>query len=146
MIMKKIISRSDKQTIAIGKELGTACKGGEIFALYGNLGAGKTCLTQGIAKGIGVKNKVNSPTFVIMKMYPVKGHKTIKHFCHIDAYRLSKPQELKAIGALDYIHQSDTITVIEWPERIKKILPKKVISIILKTNPLRPNDRILTKK
>ncbi len=146
MIMKKIISHSNKQTTAIGKELGAGCQGGEVFALYGNLGAGKTCLAQGIAKGLRLKNKVNSPTFVIMKMYPIKRHKTIKHFCHIDAYRLSKPQELKAIGALDYIHQSDTVTVIEWPEKIKKILPKKTISIILKNNPPNPNDRILTKK
>ncbi|HNX11151.1 MAG TPA: tRNA (adenosine(37)-N6)-threonylcarbamoyltransferase complex ATPase subunit type 1 TsaE [bacterium] len=139
--MTKIISRSDKQTESLGKKLGAACQGGEVFALFGDLGAGKTCLTQGIAKSLGLKSKVNSPTFVIMKMYEVKKHKSIKHFYHIDAYRLSSAQELEAIGALDYLNQPDTVSVIEWPERIKKVLPAKAQKIKLKINHRRLSER-----
>jgi len=144
--MTKIISQSDKQTEAFGYKLGRVCAGGEIFALSGDLGAGKTCLSQGIAKGLGLKTKVNSPTFVIMKMYKVSGHKTVKHLCHIDAYRLSSARELEAIGALDYLKQSDTVTIIEWPERIKAILPKETIKIDLKINHHKLSERVLTKR
>lgn len=144
--MIKIISQSDKQTEAFGFKLGRTCIGGEIFALSGDLGAGKTCLSQGIAKGLGLKTKVNSPTFVIMKMYKVSGHKSVKHLCHIDAYRLSTAKELEAIGALDYFKQPDTVTIIEWPEKIKTVLPKKAIRIDLKINHNRLSERVLTKK
>jgi tRNA threonylcarbamoyladenosine biosynthesis protein TsaE len=129
--MKTIITNSAKQTSALGKNLGKSCRGGEILALSGNLGAGKTCFTQGLAKGLGIKRIINSPTFVIMKVYNVKKN-GIKKFCHIDAYRLKSADDLIAIGANEYLNRADTVTIIEWAEKIKKLLPKNTTKISLK--------------
>lgn len=122
--MEKIITRSEKETLAYGKKLAQKCRGGEIFGLIGNLGAGKTILAKGLAKGLGIKSMVNSPTFVIMKIHNLRGQKNIKKFCHIDAYRLKSAKDLEAIGALDYLNRADTVTLIEWADRVKKILPR----------------------
>lgn len=125
--MDTFISQSEKETLAFGKTLGQSLKGGEIIALSGDLGSGKTKLSQGIALGLAVKKKVNSPTFVIIKKYP--GRKTL---IHIDAYRLTNATDLINIGWDDFIN-SDTVILIEWPERIKKILPAKTIWIKIKS-------------
>ena len=129
--MIKIVTKSKKETLLLGKTLATACQGGEIFGLTGDLGAGKTCLAQGLAQGLGVKGIVNSPTFVVMKIYNIKGKK-IKKLCHIDAYRLRTSADLEAIGAQEYFGRPDTVTVIEWAEIINRILPKKTITVKLK--------------
>lgn len=118
--MKEFITNSPEETFLIGEELGKACQGGEVLLLLGNLGAGKTCLTQGIARGLGVKTKVNSPTFNIMKVYKIK----IGLLCHIDAYRLNSGRDLEMIGIDDYLGKKDTVVVIEWAERVKDIWPK----------------------
>jgi tRNA threonylcarbamoyladenosine biosynthesis protein TsaE len=97
--------------------------------LSGDLGAGKTVFNRGFAAGLGIKRNINSPTFVLMKVYPVKKHPTIKHFCHIDAYRLKSARDLEAIGAQDYIGKKDSICFIEWPEKIIKVLPKKIVVV-----------------
>jgi tRNA threonylcarbamoyladenosine biosynthesis protein TsaE len=125
----KIITNSEKETFDFAKSLAVKARGGEVYALSGNLGAGKTVFTRGFAIGLGVKHNVNSPTFVLMKVYPVKKHQTIKHFCHIDAYRLKSSADLEAIGALDYFGKKDAICFIEWPENIKKLLKNNAIYI-----------------
>jgi len=143
--MKKIITNSEKQTFNVGKKLSKSLKGGEVLALSGNLGAGKTVLIKGIASGLGIKKPVTSPTFVLMKVYNVKNSKIkIKQLVHIDCYRTSGKDEIEAIGALDYFNQPDTITVIEWAEKIKNILPKKTINIKIKIGKL--NKREITIK
>jgi len=128
----KIITNSEKETFDLAKFLAQKAKGGEVYALSGNLGAGKTVFARGFAAGLGIKRNVNSPTFVLMKVYPVKKHKIIKEVCHIDAYRLKTEKDLEAIGALEYFNRKDAVCLIEWPERIKKILPRarriKIIS------------------
>ncbi|MEI7452338.1 MAG: tRNA (adenosine(37)-N6)-threonylcarbamoyltransferase complex ATPase subunit type 1 TsaE [Candidatus Falkowbacteria bacterium] len=130
--MEKFISHSQKDTFEFGKQLARTCCGGEVFALNGDLGAGKTCLSQGLAAGLKIKGPVNSPTFVIMKIYKVSGHKTINHFCHIDAYRITSADDLEAIGATDYLGRADTVSVIEWAGQVRGILPKKSIKIEIK--------------
>ncbi len=117
-------TENSRETYQLGQALAQSFAGGEVLALLGDLGAGKTCLTQGIAQGLGIKQKINSPTFVIMKVYNIKGRAGIKKFCHIDAYRLNSHQDLVAIGALDYLNRADTVTVIEWAEKVKKIWPQ----------------------
>jgi tRNA threonylcarbamoyladenosine biosynthesis protein TsaE len=129
--MKKVTS-SEKETFAFASYLAIKAKGGDIYALSGDLGAGKTVFTRGFAAGLGIKRNVNSPTFVLMKVYPVKKHATIKHFCHIDAYRLKSALDLEAIGAQDYLGKKDSICFVEWPERVKKFLPKRTKKISLK--------------
>ena len=91
-------SRSPEESFSLGQKLAATLKGGEILAFFGDLGAGKTAFVQGLAVGLGVKKIVNSPTFTILKVYPVKKGK-IKQLCHIDAYRLSQGKELLDIGA-----------------------------------------------
>jgi ATPase, YjeE family len=120
----KIITNSEKETFAFAKSLAQKAKGGEIYALSGNLGAGKTVFVRGFAAGLGIKRNVNSPTFVLMKIYPVKKHPQIKHLCHIDAYRLKSARDLAAIGTQDYLGKKDAVCFVEWPENVKKYLKK----------------------
>jgi len=101
--------------------------------LTGQLGAGKTVLIKGIAWGLEIKKIITSPTFVLMKVYSIKNSKLkIKNLVHIDCYRTKNSQEIIDIGATEYFGRQDTVTVIEWADKIKKILPKKTIQIIIK--------------
>lgn len=118
----KIITKNEKETFAFAKKFAHSLQGGEIIGLTGNLGAGKTVFTKGLAAGLGIKDMVNSPTFVLMKVYKAGGK--IKNLVHIDSYRLRNLDDLIAIGAQDYFNRADTITVIEWIDRIEKKLPK----------------------
>ena len=115
------ISNSVKETLSFGAELARRFKKGDFVALIGDLGAGKTVLTKGIAKGLGVKNSnyVNSPTFVIIKEY--KGKLPLYHF---DLYRLDHPGMLDAENFEEYFY-GDGVTVVEWGDKIKGLLPKK---------------------
>jgi len=131
--MLKIISHSEKQTFNFGKKLAQKLKGGEVMALIGELGAGKTVLIKGIAAGLGIKKTITSPTFVLMKLYKIRNPKSeIRNLLHVDAYRLSSGQDLINIGLMDWLGKSDTVTVIEWADRVKEILPKKTIFVKIK--------------
>ncbi len=94
----------------------------QAVALYGDLGAGKTCFVKGVARALGVTGTVNSPTFSIINSYFGK-----VTFFHIDAYRLKEPGEILAIGFEDYVEEG--ICFIEWPEKIGSLLPKSAIKI-----------------
>lgn len=139
------ITDSEKETFNFAKKFAKRLKGGEIIGLTGDLGAGKTVFAKGLAAGLGVKKNITSPTFVLMKIYTIKNIRPrrtkIKILCHIDAYRLKTPQDLIAIGAEEYFNRPDAVTVIEWADKIKKILPKKTkyIGIINKDE----NKRII---
>ena len=123
----KLISNSIEETIGIGSKLAGKLKPGDVVALIGDLGAGKTVLTKGIAKGLGVKDTryVNSPTFVIIKEY--KGKIPLYHF---DLYRLDKPGMYDEENFEEYFY-GDGVTVIEWADKIVKLLPKKHIEVKL---------------
>jgi tRNA threonylcarbamoyladenosine biosynthesis protein TsaE len=123
--MKKL-SRSVNQTLKTGKLLAQNLSGGEIILLSGSLGAGKTVLAKGIAQGLGIdKYNVVSPTFVFLRVY--KGKYFLNHF---DFYRVSSHKEILALGYEEYFY-SDAVTVIEWPERLKFLLPKEFLKIKL---------------
>lgn len=133
--MEEIITNSEKETFEFGEKIAKSLKGGEVIGLIGNLGAGKTIVSKGIAKGLGVKQTVNSPTFTIMKVYPIPNSKIPNSkFVHIDAYRLKSADELTAIGALEYFNRPDTIVVIEWSDKVKKILTNNTKKIKIKIN------------
>ncbi len=138
---RKYISHSPEDTFSFGRELALSLRGGEILAFYGDLGAGKTALVQGIAAGLGVKGIVNSPTFTIMKLYHVKKG-SIKRLCHIDAYRLSQGKELLDIGAGDYLGFTDTVSAVEWAERVDSVLAANLFNISIKN--LGENSREIT--
>lgn len=133
--MKKIITNSETETFALGKKIAKTLKGSEVIGLIGDLGTGKTIFTKGLAAGLGIKQNINSPTFVLMRVYKIRSQKSeVKNFVHIDAYRLKSTQDLIAIGGQEYFNRPNTITVIEWADKIKKVLPKKtrLIKITIK--------------
>jgi tRNA threonylcarbamoyladenosine biosynthesis protein TsaE len=128
--MKSIILKTEKDTQNYAKKLAKSLKGGEIIALEGDLGAGKTTLIQYLAKALGVKEKVTSPTFVLMKIYEISNKKYgLRNLVHVDCYRLDEPQELFYLGIEEYLNKKDSIVAIEWADKIKKYLKsfKKVI-------------------
>lgn len=127
----KILSKSEKETYNFAKKFAGKLKGGEVLCLVGDLGAGKTAFTKGLAVGLGVKNTVTSPTFVLMKNYKANRDK-IRHLAHIDAYRLESGAQLLGIGAEDYFGDAECVTVIEWADRVKDIWPKEAIKIEFK--------------
>ncbi|MDD5431307.1 MAG: tRNA (adenosine(37)-N6)-threonylcarbamoyltransferase complex ATPase subunit type 1 TsaE [Candidatus Pacebacteria bacterium] len=101
-----------------------------VIALLGELGAGKTTFTQGFARALGVESRVASPTFIIFRKHEIGEcglHKHIKHIFHFDLYRIQKPQEILKLGFKKIINDPDNIVLIEWPEKIKGILPKNTI-------------------
>ena len=97
-----------------------------VFGLVGDLGGGKTTFLQGFAKGLGIKEKLLSPTFVIMKRFKIKDP-GFNNFYHIDCYRIKKPEELSDLGFKKIISDRQNIVAVEWADRVKKIMPRKTI-------------------
>ncbi len=130
--MKQIITNSEKETFEFAKKFAKKLKSGEVIGLVGDLGAGKTVFTKGLATGLGIKDNINSPTFVVMKVYEIANRKSqIANLIHVDAYRLKSEKNLKNIGLEEYLNK-DNIVVIEWADRVKKILPKNTTHINIK--------------
>lgn len=106
-------------------EFAAELKGGEIFGLVGDLGAGKTAFVKALAKAFGVRRAVRSPTFILMQNFDLSAaaaRKTgIRRLCHVDAYRLKSYDELISIGFFDLAGQPDTVAFVEWPERVPEI-------------------------
>ena len=117
-----------EETIKLGEKIARRLKPGDLVALSGELGAGKTTLVKGMAKGLGVKNYryVNSPSFVLVKEY--KGKIPLFQF---DIYRLNNLKDIEDIGYEDYLAR-DGVVVIEWSGKMARILPKKRLNVALK--------------
>ncbi|MBI4268514.1 tRNA (adenosine(37)-N6)-threonylcarbamoyltransferase complex ATPase subunit type 1 TsaE [Candidatus Uhrbacteria bacterium] len=130
----EIMTNSDEETQKIGEKIAESLKGGEVLALSGDLGAGKTTFTKGLAKGLGVEEIVTSPTFVLMNVYSARRGR-ITEFTHIDCYRLEHSSDFSGIGAQEYMNDPDVVVAIEWPERIEKILPKGIMRIFFQVLP-----------
>ena len=132
-------SDSIDETIAIGQHIGRALRGGDVVFLDGDLGAGKTTLTKGIALGLGhpeVRN-VTSPTFVLVQSYACADGLVLNH---VDAYRLEDGYDLVEIGGDDLLGPG-SVTVIEWPERIEGLVTAPWLTIRLANAPTGPPDR-----
>ena len=131
------VTRSPEQTLALGRRVGAAAQAGLVIALTGELGAGKTVLTKGIAAGLGVDpDRVTSPTFVLMVRH--EGRIPLHHF---DAYRLTSAAELLDIGAEEAFY-GDGVCVIEWADRVMTALPPERLDASLTA--LAPDERQLT--
>lgn len=126
--MRKIkidgIFGTQKIAVRVAEQL----KGGEVIGLIGDLGSGKTTFVQFLASALGIKEKINSPTFVLMKVYNAKNAK-IRTMIHADAYRLNNSAELKNIGMEEYLGRNDSVVLIEWADKVKDILPKGAMII-----------------
>jgi len=121
--MLKVISRSPEETAHIGEKIGKLLTAGDLVCLEGPLGAGKTVITQGIAKGLGVKDYINSPTFNIIKEYEGR-----VPFYHMDLYRLEEADELVDLGYEEYVYGRG-VSVIEWADRAIDFLPEERLII-----------------
>ena len=121
-----IETNSASETLALGEKLGKAAKPGQIYTLNGDLGVGKTVLTQGFAKGLGITEAVNSPTFTIIQEY-TEGRLPFYHF---DVYRIGDVEEMDEIGYEDYIY-GEGVSLIEWANLIEEILPEHYTEITI---------------
>ncbi|MBS4534639.1 tRNA (adenosine(37)-N6)-threonylcarbamoyltransferase complex ATPase subunit type 1 TsaE [Clostridium sp. D2Q-14] len=130
--MIKIITRSPDETKELGYKIGKLLKAGDVLCLDGDLGAGKTTLTQAITKGLDVEDYVTSPTFTIVNEYEGRFH--INHF---DVYRIADVDEMYDIGYEEYVY-SDSVSIIEWASIIEEILPEDRIDLYI--NKLQENN------
>ena len=123
--LETVISRSPEQTRALGEHLGARLEAGSVVACIGELGAGKTCFLQGLARGLGVESMVTSPTFVLVNHY--RGRLPVYH---LDAYRTETLTELLDIGVEDLLH-GDGVTVVEWADKLLPLLPSHTITVTI---------------
>lgn len=117
----KIITGSVAETRKIGLKLAQKTTSGHLFALIGDLGGGKTELTKGLARGFGIKKLVASPTFILMNVHQIRRGR-LRHFCHVDLYRLKKQGDITDVGLKEFLGQPDTVVVIEWADKISRLL------------------------
>ncbi len=116
-------THNEEETLQLGASIGSLCTGGEIIALSGELGAGKTCLAKGIARGLGVDEVITSSSFVLASTY--KGRLT---FHHLDFYRLYDIEDFDTIGFDDYPGDA-SVVVVEWAERFLELIPEPYIYV-----------------
>lgn len=128
--MAQVILRSNspERTRRIGISLGHFAQAGDVLLLSGDLGAGKTCITQGIAKGLGVEGYVRSPTFVLLSI-----HNGRLPLYHVDIYRLDRVAEVQGLGLEEYL-AGDGVCVIEWADKALEVFPKACLRITLDFN------------
>ncbi|MCR5354460.1 MAG: tRNA (adenosine(37)-N6)-threonylcarbamoyltransferase complex ATPase subunit type 1 TsaE [Lachnospiraceae bacterium] len=121
-----IETNSPEETFELGRQLGQKAAAGEVYTLIGDLGVGKTVLTQGIAKGLGIDEPISSPTFTIVQVYE-SGRIPFYHF---DVYRIGDVEEMDEIGFDDYVY-GEGLTMIEWANLIEEILPEHYSQITI---------------
>ena len=132
--MKTVFSESESDTFNIALNYGKTLKTGDVILLHGDLGAGKTAFTKGLAKALGIDEEVTSPTYSYLNVYGGKLY-------HYDFYRLSSGEEAEALGLNDYFN-GDNICVIEWGENVKEILPEDAKNVTIEK--LGENKRKIT--
>lgn len=121
-----LLTRSPEATQRVGALLGRLLRPGDVVMLLGPLGAGKTCLVQGIAHGLGITVPVTSPTFVLMNQYP--GPTTLYH---IDLYRIENVPEALDLGLDDYFYSGDGVCTVEWPDRAPAAMPLEYLEVAM---------------
>lgn len=122
----RITTRSARETLRLGKQLTRYLLPGDIVCLFGELGSGKTVLTKGIASGLGIaRAAVVSPSFVLVRPYAAR-----IPLYHFDLYRLKSPEDILGLGFEEYLY-ADGITVIEWADRLKYLLPRECLKVRL---------------
>ncbi|NKB70702.1 MAG: tRNA (adenosine(37)-N6)-threonylcarbamoyltransferase complex ATPase subunit type 1 TsaE [Candidatus Latescibacteria bacterium] len=136
-----LLSRSPEETQAFGRSLAGQLKPGDLVAFEGDLGAGKTCLIQGICQGLEVRDYVNSPTFILINEYLGRLAGAEIPVYHFDCYRLTTPLELEDIGAEEYFYGRG-ICLVEWAGRAGDLLPPT--RRLIQLDYLGPDERRLT--
>ena len=136
---KEYITHSPAETESLGERLAMLLEPGDVVAYFGDLGAGKTAFTRGLARGLGCAGRVSSPTFNIVNEYP-GGRLPLFHF---DMYRLSGPEELFDIGWEDYLARPG-ICAVEWSEQVAGALPPEAVRVTIRRHPAEENWREIT--
>jgi tRNA threonylcarbamoyladenosine biosynthesis protein TsaE len=116
--MQQFETRSEEETLALGRRLGEEASPGDVIALTGEIGVGKTVLTRGFARGLGIEEGISSPTFTILLIHE-EGRIPLYHF---DVYRIEEPEEMEEVGFDEYM-DGDGVCLIEWAEKIADLLP-----------------------
>lgn len=132
----EILSKSPAETKKLGVKIAKQIKRGGVVCLYGDLGSGKTIFVQGLAKALGIKRRITSPTFLIIKNYG--------NFYHLDMYRIDENSQLENLNLVEIFNKRSNIIAIEWADRIEKFLPSKRIDVYFKI--LSDNERKITIK
>lgn len=130
-------SKSELETEQLGEKLAHQLKPGAVIAYYGDLGAGKTAFTRGLGRGLGIKDRITSPTYNIVNEYP-----GIMPLFHFDMYRLQSSEDLFDIGWEDYLQRGGVIAV-EWSERVEDVL-EDVLTVEIRKDPANLEGRIIT--
>lgn len=136
--MIRFISKSPEETIKIAMQLSKYILPGSIICLSGDLGTGKTAFTQGLGKGLGITDHITSPSYTIINEY----YTASMPLYHFDVYRLESPDEIFELGCDEYFF-GEGVTIIEWAEKIKEVLPKEKLWITIKYGK-KPNERVIS--
>lgn len=131
----ELITKTPRQTYAFGQKIGNdlinyppGTREAVCICLYGDLGSGKTTLVKGIANSLDITSLVASPTFIIVRHYPIK-QKFYSNFYHIDLYRIENSEDIKSLGLFDFFSDSSNIIAIEWAEKLGSNIPRKRLDI-----------------
>ena len=136
--MFTVRTSSPEETAALGERIGTICPRGAVFALAGDLGAGKTLFVQGLVRGLGFSSEVTSPTFNLMNVY--EGRMRLTHF---DVYRLERVEELDAIGFYEYADDPEGVVVVEWFDKFPEEMPDDHVRVRIEREEAAPDRRRL---
>jgi len=131
----ELTTGDEEETRAVGSRLGKALRKGDVLLLSGDLGTGKTCLTQGIGRGLDCEGQVNSPSFVLMNEYAGR-----ERLFHADLYRIEDVEDLDELGLWDYAERG--VLVIEWPERGAELLPGDGVVVELRYGDMERQRRL----
>lgn len=139
-------TKSARETEAIGRRFSRTLRRGEVITLSGPLGAGKTTFVRGVLRGFGVRGRIVSPSFLIVKSYPVRRGK-IRIIHHLDGYRIKNRSELEPLGLPELLHDPRSVTLLEWPRAFRWVLSKtKVSRISLRTPSSRERRVSITRR
>lgn len=128
----KFVTKSPEQTEKLGEDFAKNLKPQDVVFLIGNLGSGKTTFTKGIARGLGIKNRILSPTFIVVRSHSTANER-IQTLYHLDLYRLKDEGEVLNVSLTDYMNDEKGIVVIEWPEVSQEIVKKNVWKVRFET-------------
>lgn len=141
MVPKTFYSSSDQETQDIARELVSSLKSGTVICLIGPMASGKTTFSQGVGKALNIP-RIVSPTYLIMREYPIASQSFLKRLYHLDLYRLKTAEEIKSFDIDEIWHSSDNLVLIEWPESMLEMLPKIRVDVVIK--PTGENERQIT--
>ena len=141
--MKQVYyTNSAEETRELAAKIAAETPNGTVFALDGNLGAGKTVFASGFARGLGITEPVSSPTFTIVQEYP----RSEGMFFHLDLYRIDNPDAALAFGIDEFLYASDAISLVEWPERIEGLFPPGTIRVAIERTDREETRKITVEK